>query len=44
MNIEDYFLPEDLFAIFSKVFESLRTNYLKIFKDIEIESSLVAQR
>ena len=44
MNIEDYFLPEDLIAIFTKVFENLKTNYLKVFTALEIESRLVAQR
>ena len=44
MNIEDYFLKEDLFEIFTKVFENLTNKYLKIFTDLEIESRLVAQR
>lgn len=44
MNIEDYFLKEDLFEIFTKVFENLKNKYIKIFTDLEIESRLVAQR
>ena len=44
INIEDYFLPEDLVNIFSKVFDNLKQSYLSIFDKLEIESRFVAQR